>query len=111
MMSESDWVEKVQLLGEDGAPLRISGLAEASVVRGLLAANGIDSEVSEPSTAFHQFPAHLILVPADQADEAARIIAEARPGGESASVEAELGGEAAGDVPPDDMGFGSKGLL
>ena len=111
MMSESDWVEKVQLLGVDGAPLRISGLAEASIVQGLLAANGIDSEVSEPSTAFHEFPAHLVLVPADQADEAARIVAEARARGESASVEAEFAGEEVGDVPTDDMGFGPKGLL
>lgn len=110
-MSESDWVEKVQLLGPDGAPLRISSLAEASVVRGLLAANGIDCEVSEPSTAFHQLPAHLILVPADQADEAARIVAEARAAGHAEADAAELAGEAGEDLPPDDVKDVSKGLL
>jgi len=110
-MSESGWVEKVQLLGADGAPLRISCLAEASVVQGLLAANGIDSDVSEPSTAFHELPAHLILVPVDQAEEAARIVAEARAEGGSASVEAELAGESAGDLPPDDVNSSSSGLL
>jgi hypothetical protein len=111
MSGESNWVEKVQLLGTDGTPLRISSLAEASVVQGLLAANGIDSDVSEPSTAFHELPAHLILVPANQADEAARIVAEARAKRGSASVEAESGGEAAGDLPPDDVNSGSRGLL
>ena len=110
-MSESGWVEKVQLLGADGAPLRISCLAEAFVVQGLLAANGIDSDVSEPSTAFHELPAHLILVPVDQAEEAARIVAEARAEGGSASVEAELAGESAGDLPPDDVNSSSSGLL
>ena len=102
-MSESEWVEKVQLVGADGTPLRISGLAEASVLRRLLTANGIDSEVSEPSTAFHQFPAHLILVSADQVDEAARIIAEARPSGPTVADEAERAGEAAGDLTPDGL--------
>ena len=80
-------------------------------MQGLLAANGIDSDVSEPSTAFHELPAHLILVPVDQAEEAARIVAEARAEGGSASVEAELAGESAGDLPPDDVNSSSSGLL
>ena len=111
MKNESGWVEKVQLLGADGAPLRISCLAEASVVQGLLAAHGIDSDVSEPSTAFHELPAHLILVPADRADEAARIVAVAHAEGGSAAGEAELAGEAPGDLPLDDVNSGSRGLL
>ncbi len=102
-MSESDWVVKVQLVGPDGTPLRIEGWEEAHVVQELLTASGIDAEVSEPSTASHQFPAHLILVPQEQAEDAARIIAEARAGGPAAAEEAERIGEDAGDRPPDSL--------
>jgi hypothetical protein len=110
-MSEYGWVQKVPLAGEHGEVLKISGFAEASIRQGLLAASGIDSEVSEPSRGLHQFPANLVLVPPDQASEAARIIADARAKGATAADEAELAGEAAGDLPPDEVNSGSKRLL
>jgi hypothetical protein len=111
MTTSYGWVEKVPLVGEDGEPLKISGLAEAEVVQALLAANGIDSEVCLPSRSIQQLPENLVLVPAEFAVAAARIIAEARADGEVAADEAELAGEAAGDLPPDDVNSGSRGLL
>ncbi len=110
-MSTYGWVEKVPLLGADGEPLKISGLAEAEIVQGLLAANGIDCEVKLPSRSFHQLPENLILVPAELAEDAARIIAQARADGEAAADEAELAGESAGDLPPDDLNSRFRGLL
>jgi hypothetical protein len=105
------WVEKVPLVGVDGEPLKICGLVEAEVVQALLAANDIDSEVCLPSRSTQQLPENLVLVPAEFAEAAARIIAEARAEGDAAADEAELAGEAAGDLPPDDVNSGSRGLL
>ena len=105
------WVEKVPLVGVDGEPLKISGLAEAEIVQALLAANGIDCEVRMPSRGFQELPENLVLVPAEMAEDAARIIAEARAEGDAAADEAELAGEAAGDLPPDDLNPGSRRLL
>ncbi len=110
-MSTFGWVEKVPLTGTDGEPLKISGLAEAEIVQGLLAANGIDCEISLPSRSFDQLPENLILVPAELAEDAARIIAQARAAGEAAADEAELMGETAGDLPPDDLNSRFRGLL
>ncbi len=110
-MSSDESAERVPLIGSDGKPLGISGLVEATILAGLLVANGIDAKVSQPSRAFNELPVNLLLVPAGQARDAARIIDEARAQGESATDEAELAGEAAGDLPPDDLNCGSKGLL
>jgi hypothetical protein len=105
------WVEKVPLVGVDGEPLKISGLAEAEIIQALLAANGIDGEVCLPSRSTQQLPENLVLVPAELAEDAARIIAEARAGGEAAAAEAELEGESEGDVPPDDVDSGSREII
>jgi hypothetical protein len=105
------WVEKVPLVGVDGEPPKISGLAEAEIVQGLLAANGIDCEVRPPSRSFQELPEYVVLVPVEQAEAAARIIAEARSGGAAAADEAELEGEAGGDLPPDDLDSSARGIL
>jgi regulator of protease activity HflC (stomatin/prohibitin superfamily) len=105
------WVEKVPLVGVDGEPLKISGVVEAEVVQALLAANGIDCEVCQPTWRLQELPENLVLVPAERAEEAARIIAEARAEGEAAADEAELEGEAEGDLPPDDVDSSARGIL
>lgn len=110
-MRSEGGVEMVPVVGANGEPLGISGPAEAEILQGLLEANGIDSEVSEPARGFHQMPAYLVLVATNQADEAAAIIAAATAGGAAAAEEAELVGEKSGDLPLDDVNSGSRGLL
>lgn len=105
------WVEKVPLVGVDGEPLKISGLVEAEIIQALLAANGIDCEVRLPTRCLQELPENLVLVPAELAKEAARIVAEARAEGEAAAAEAELEGEAEGDLPPDDVDSGSREII
>ena len=80
---------------------------EARALQSLLVSCGIPAVLS-PFTAYTFMPGRL-LVPASQAEEAARIIAEA-PGAASAE-EAERAGEAAGDQPPEDAGKGLPGVF
>ena len=82
---------------------------EATALQSLLVSNGITAVLS-PFTAYTFMPGRL-LVPAAQADEAARIIAEALASGPAAAEEAEQAGEAAGDQPPEDAGQGTPGVF
>lgn len=110
-MNESRWMGKVPLVGTDGELLGTSSLAEAQILEALLTANGIDCELSQPSRGLDQMPAHLVLVASEQADQSARVIAEAQQAGAAAADEAELAGEIAGDHLPDGPDSGASGLL
>jgi hypothetical protein len=106
-MTSNEQLDLVSVLG-DGVPLQLSQV-EALGLQSLLASERIEAVVSgywaEPVIPFR------ILVSSARAEEAARIIAEARAGGEAAAIEAELAGEAAGDVPPDDVHCGREGVF
>jgi hypothetical protein len=82
---------------------------KAAALQSLLVSNGITAVLS-PFTAYTFMPGRL-LVPASQADEAARIIAQALASGPAAAEEAERAGEAAGDQPPEDAGKGLPGVF
>jgi len=93
---------------ENGNPLGVS-LVVATGLQSLLRGHGIDAMVSgfrtEPVLPFR------LLVSSADAEEAGRVISEALAGGAAAAEEAELAGEASGDLPPEDVNSLSKGLL
>lgn len=84
-------------------------LVVATGLQSLLRGHGIEAIVSgyraEPVLPFR------LLVSSADAEQAGRVIAEALAGGAAAADEAELAGEAAGDLPPDEVNSGSKRLL
>ena len=93
---------------DGGIPLGVP-LIVATGLQSLLRGHGIEAIVSgyraEPVLPFR------LLVSSADADQAGRVIAEALAGGAAAADEAELAGEAVGDLPPDDVNSRSKGLL
>jgi len=91
-----------------GFVLEVSDM-EAAALKSLLESSGIEAVLS-PFTAYGTLPGRL-LVPASQAEEAARIIAQAPESGAAAAEEAERAGEAAGDRPPEDFGQGLPGVF
>lgn len=82
---------------------------DARALQSLLESCGITAVLS-PFTAYTFMPGRL-LVPASQAEEAARIIAQAPESGAASAEEAERAGEAAGDQPPEDAGKGLPGVF
>lgn len=105
---ESDPLDLVPVRDDAGYVLEVSDL-EAAALKSLLESSGIAAVLS-PFTAYGTLPGRL-LVPAFQAGEAARIIAEALASGPAAAEQAERAGEAAGDQPPEDAGVGSPGVF
>jgi hypothetical protein len=93
---------------ESGGPLEVP-LIVATGLQSVLRGHGIEAVVSgfrtEPVLPFR------LLVSSTDAERAGQVIAEALAGGAAAADEAELAGEAAGDLPPDDVNSGSRGLL
>jgi hypothetical protein len=85
---------------ENGIPLGVP-LIVATGLQSLLRGHGIEAIVSgyraEPVLPFQ------LLVSSADAERAGRVIAEALAGGAEAADEAELAGEAAGDLPPDSL--------
>ena len=71
---------------------------EALALHGLLEANGIESTVVGPST----IPSveFQVQVPRAQAEDAERVMVEAREAGPAAAEEAEAAGEAGTSMPP-----------
>src|SRR5215468_6687515 len=68
--------------------------SEALVVSGLLNVNGIDNDVTSTDAAQNMYPGvggNVILVRADQADEARRIIKSYQQSDETAEIEREPG--------------------
>jgi len=106
-MSTPDDTKLVPVM-DGGVPLGVPMIV-ATGLQSLLQANGIEAFVSgfraEPVLPFR------LLVAAADAERASAVIAEARAGGAAAADEAESAGETAGDLPPDDLNFGSRGLL
>jgi hypothetical protein len=96
-MSPSDSVDLVLVLDTDGTPLEVTEM-EASSLQSLLEASGIEA-VIEGAEMMPNLP-YRLQVPADQAKEAAEIIAEARSAGSEGADEAEQAGEASGDIAP-----------
>lgn len=93
---------------ENGVPLGVP-LIVATGLQSLLSSNGIAAIVSgfraEPVLPFR------LLVASADAERAGNLIAEASAGGAAAADEAELDGEAAGDIPPDGGRSASTGFL
>lgn len=93
---------------ENGVPLGVP-LIVATGLQSLLSSNGIEAIVSgfraEPVLPFR------LLVASADVERAGLLIAEASAGGAAAADQAELEGEASGDLPPDDGGKGSAGFL
>lgn len=78
--------------------------SEVFVVRGLLESAGIEcmtTNLDAPQDILPGVGGVVVLVRAEQADEALRIIEENRAGGESAADQAELESEATGAVDPE----------
>lgn len=98
-MSPSDPVDLVHVLEADGTTLEVSEM-EAASLQCLLEANGIDA-VIDGAEMMPNLP-YRLQVPADQAKQAAEIIADARSAGSEGAEEAERAGEASGDVAPAD---------
>lgn len=96
-MNPSDSVELALVQEADGTPLEVSEL-EATALQTLLGANGIDA-VIVGAEMMPNLP-YRIQVPADQARQAADIIAEARATGSEGAEEAEQTGEVSGDIAP-----------
>jgi hypothetical protein len=96
-MSSSDPVDLVLVLEEDGTPLEVTEM-EATSLQSLLEASGIEAEIVGAEM-MPNLP-YRIQVPADQAKQAAEIIAEARAAGSEGAEEAERAGEASGDTTP-----------
>jgi hypothetical protein len=71
---------------------------EAAPLLGLLEASGINALIAG-SEMMPNLPSR-ILVPADQVEQAAALIAEARAAGAEGADEAEQAGEAEGDAAP-----------
>jgi hypothetical protein len=103
-------VEALDLLPvlADGHPLGLPQM-EALILQSLLSAEGISAEVSgywaEPVLPFR------LLVSSAVVEQASRLVAEARAGCATAADEAELAGEAAGDVAPEGADRGMPGLF
>lgn len=98
----------VPVMDGKGFVLEVSDM-EAAGLQSLLESSGIEAVLS-PFTGYGTLPGRL-LVQAAQADDAARIIAEALASGPAAAEEAERAGEAAGDRPPEDLGKGLPGVF
>jgi hypothetical protein len=96
-MSSSDPVDLVPVLEEDGTPLEVTEM-EATSLQSLLEASGIEAEIVGAEM-MPNLP-YRIQVPADQAKQAAEIIAEARATGSEGAEEAERAGEVSGDTAP-----------
>ena len=96
-MSPSDSADLVLIPDEDGTPLEVTEM-EATALLSLLEANGIDAVVVGAEM-MPNLPSRL-QVPADQAKQAAEIIAEARSAGSAGAEEAEQAGEISGDTAP-----------
>jgi regulator of protease activity HflC (stomatin/prohibitin superfamily) len=97
-MSPSDSVDLVLVLDTDGTPLEVTEM-EATSLQTLLEANGIESEIVGAEM-MPNLP-YRLQVPADQAKQAAEIIAEARATGSEGADEAEQAGEEEQDnLPP-----------
>lgn len=92
-MSQSDPLDLVPVKEEDGKPVELTEL-EALELQNLLEANGIEAVISGAEM-MPNLP-YRLQVPAGQAAEAARVIAEARAAGPAGAEEAEQEGEAAG---------------
>lgn len=93
-MSPSDPLDLVPVQEEDGKPVELTEM-EALELQNLLNASGIEAVVSGAEM-LPNLP-YRLQVPAGQAAEAARVIAEARAAGPAGAEEAEQAGEAAGD--------------
>lgn len=96
-MSPSDSADLVLILEEDGTPLEVTEM-EATSLQTLLEANGIDAVIAGAEM-MPNLP-YRLQVPADQARQAAEIIAEARSAGTEGAEEAEQAGEVSGDTAP-----------
>lgn len=96
-MSPSDSADLVFVLEADGTPLEVTEM-EAASLQSLLEANGIEAVIAGAEM-MPNLPSRL-QVPADQAKQAAEIIAEARSAGSEGAEEAEEAGEVSGDVAP-----------
>jgi len=92
-MQTSDPLNLVPVLEEDGTPLELTEM-EAVELKNLLDANGIDAVISG-SEMMPNLP-YRLMVAAGQAEDAARVIAEARAAGPAGAEEAEQEGEAEG---------------
>jgi hypothetical protein len=93
-MNPSDPLELVPVLEDDGTPIELTEM-EATELQNLLQANGIDAVISGVEM-LPNLP-YRLQVAADRAEEAAKVIAEARAAGPSAAEEAEEAGETAVD--------------
>jgi len=93
-MSASEPQDLVTVKEQDGTPLELTEM-EATELKNLLDANGIEAAIAGVEM-FPNLP-YRLQVPADQAEEAGRVIAEARAAGPAAAEEAEREGEAAGN--------------
>jgi hypothetical protein len=106
-MSTPDDAKLVPVM-DDGVPLGVPMIVATSL-QSLLRSEGIEAIVSgyraEPVLPFR------LLVSSADAERASAVIADARADGGAAADEAELAGEAAGDLPPDDLNPGSRRLL
>jgi hypothetical protein len=96
-MSPSDSVDLVLVLDTDGTPLEVTEM-EATSLQSLLEANGIESEIVGAEM-MPNLP-YRLQVPANQAEQAAGIITDARAAGSEGADEAEQEGEASGDAAP-----------
>ena len=93
---------------ENGLPLGVP-LVVATGLQSLLLGYGIEATVSgfrtEPVVPFR------LLVSSADAERAEQVIAEALAEGAAAADEAELEGEATGDMPPQGAGSGGSGVF
>jgi len=96
-MSPSDSVDLVLVLDTDGTPLEVTDM-EATSLQTLLGANGIEAVIAGAEM-MPNLP-YRLQVPADQARQAAEIIADARSAGSEGADEAEQAGEDSGDIAP-----------
>lgn len=92
-MNPSDPLELVPVIEDDGTPVEFTEM-EALELQNLLQANGIEAVISGAEM-MPNLP-YRLQVPAGQAQEAARVIAEARAAGPAAAEAAEQEGEAQG---------------
>lgn len=105
---EEDPFDLVPVRGPMGLALELPEI-EAAALQNVLEWGGIEA-IRSPFTDVGLLPVRL-LVPASQAEEAARIIAEALESGAASAEEAELAGEVAGDQSPEDAGKGLPGVF
>ncbi|MGO9239612.1 MAG: putative signal transducing protein [Bryobacteraceae bacterium] len=90
-MNSSDPLDLVPVTEEDGTPIELTEM-EALELKNLLDANGIEAVIAGVEM-FPNLP-YRLQVPEGRAQEAARVIAEARAAGPAAAEEAEQEGEA-----------------